>query len=87
MSPDAQKANLDLVMILVGGAGTISVGLLAWGLKVLISTVLQNTFAIKLLTQKIEGLLAGHEKLPKMEQDIHEAHRKIRELIPKGREV
>jgi len=81
------KASLDLVMVLLGGAGTISVGLLAWGLKSLISTVIQNTFAIKLLTEKINGLFLAEEKLLKLEHDVHEAHRKIREVQPKGREI
>ena len=74
-----------MVMILVGGGGTIAVGLLAWGLKSLIATVIQNTFAIKLLTERLEGVLLAQEKLLKLEQDVHEAHRKIREFQPQGR--
>lgn len=83
----SEAQSLSILPIILGGVGTIILGLIAWGLKALITTLLQNTFAIKLLTEKIEGLLAGQEKIPKLEQDIHEAHRKIRELVPKGREL
>lgn len=78
-------SNTDFIMVLVGGASTITLGLVAWGLKSLISTVIQNTFAIKLLTEKIGGLVDTVQKLPKLEQDIHEAHHKIRELQMKER--
>lgn len=82
------NSNIDFVMIIVGGAGTITLGLVAWGLKSLISTVIQNTFAIKLLTEKISGLLETVQKLPKLEHDVHEAHQKIRALqIPKERDL
>lgn len=81
------NSNIDFVMILVGGAGTITLGLVAWGLKSIISTVIQNTFAIKLLTEKISGLLETVHKLPKLEHDVHVAHEKIRSLQPKERDL
>lgn len=81
------NSNIDFVMVLVGGAGTVTLGLVAWGLKSLITTVIQNTFAIKLLTEKIGGLVEIVQKLPKLEHDVHEAHKKIRALEPKERSV
>jgi hypothetical protein len=59
-------------------------GLIAWGIKSLISTTFENTVQIKLLNQHIVDLLKIPGKVEKLEQDVRVAHDRIREVYKNG---
>lgn len=69
-----------------GLLGTALLGMLVWGLKILITTVFDNTVAIKLLNERISELVKYYAKTEKLEQDINIAHQRIRDL-QKGAQI
>ena len=77
----------SLIRIMWGMFGTFgvtSVGLLAWGIKKMISTLFQNTLAIQSLTLQIATLNASHAEINKLSRDMNIAHSRIRELQNQG---
>lgn len=63
-----------------GAIGTMLIGMLAWGVKVLITAVFDNTVAIKVLNEKIGELVKYYSRTEKLENDVTEAHNRIRQL-------
>lgn len=55
-------------------------GFLVWGIKILITTVFDNTIEIKLLNKHISELVKYYAKTEKLEKDVTEAHNRIRDL-------
>lgn len=79
--------NATLVTIIwsiIGGIATMLLGLVAWGLKVQITTTFENTVQIRLLNQHIESLLKLPSKVEKLEKDIFVAHKRIKEMYKPG---
>ena len=75
--------NATLTTIMWSGISAIAVSLLAmlvWGLKILITTMFENTVQIKLLSEKISELVKYYARTEKLESDVNEAHNRIREL-------
>lgn len=71
---------VTIIWSLTGAVGTVFLGLVAFGLKALITATFKNTMAINNLNQHIEQLLKIPAKLEKVQFDIDNAHAKIRSL-------
>lgn len=75
--------SATLVTIIWSGIGALAVallGMLVWGLKILITTMFDNTVQIKLLSEKISELVKYYSKTEKLEKDMTVAHQRIRDL-------
>jgi hypothetical protein len=55
-------------------------GLIAFGLKALITATIENTLQIKILNNNFETIKSLPVKVEKHEQDLKVAHDRIREL-------
>lgn len=71
---------LQIIWSILGAVGVCVLSLIGFGIKKLVTTTFQNTVAVKLLDTHIERLLKGYEKIQKIEEDVNEAHKKIRQI-------
>ncbi len=71
---------LTILWSILGSIGVMCLGLIAWGLKKLITTTFENTFAINGLNTKLEAFTKQIEMLPKLQRDVGAAHDKIRNI-------
>lgn len=72
--------KLEILWGIFGGIGTASLGLIAFGLKKMVSTTIENTIAIKILNEKMTTIVEKLDKIPKLEKDLSAAHDKLRNL-------
>lgn len=63
---------ITIVWGIVGAIGTMFLGLIAWGIKSLITATINNTTAIKVLTEKMNGIIEDNERNRKLKQDVDE---------------
>lgn len=71
---------LNIIWSILGAIGVAFLGLLVWGIKKLVVTTFENTFAISKLSDKLEKFTEQIELLPKLEKDVGAAHEKIRNI-------
>lgn len=71
---------VSIVWSILGATGIMILGLVSVGVQRLISTVFKNTLAIELLTSQLKDILNAKDKINKLEKDINEAHKKLRDL-------
>lgn len=71
---------VSIVWSILGATGIMILGLVSVGVQRLISTVFKNTLAIELLTSQLKDILNAKDKINKLEKDVNEAHKKLRDL-------
>lgn len=59
---------------LIGFLGTISTGLIVWGIKSLVGATLQNTKELAVLNSKLETLVEKTESISKIKEDLNHLH-------------
>lgn len=75
MSEFAEKVFL----LVIGASVTAFLGLIVWGLKALITAVIDNTKAVIKLSGRLEEIAKVTDLVPKLKTDIHAFHAKLRE--------
>lgn len=78
--PNNIEQALPIINIALGGAGTIFMALIIWGLQKGISAMYKVVVAVEILAGEVKGLKETVKGLPKLESDLDAAHEKIREL-------
>lgn len=68
----------QLILLALGCFGTIFGGLLLWGIKALISTVIKTAFEIEKLNSHIEKLTKTYEDVDQIKKDLNALGSKIR---------
>jgi hypothetical protein len=68
---------MQSAMVLLGAAGTFVLGLIAWGIKSLISAVIKNTNELHVLNSKIENIVTDTKSIPKMKEDLNALHSRV----------
>ncbi len=77
---DKQEFILQVVGLLLGGLGTILLGLIGWGLKTLIKTIWDALVELRLIKEQIKTLIEDTKAIPKMQQDLNALHGKVKKL-------
>ena len=75
---------IRIMWAMLGTFGVTFLGLLAWGIKKMITTLFENTLAIRGLTIQVTTLNQSHAELNKLSKDMNVAHGRIRELQRQG---
>lgn len=71
---------LHIIWSVFGAVGLAILSFIGWGIKKLVTTTFENTVAIKILDGHIERLVKGYARIDKLENDMNNAHIKIREI-------
>lgn len=79
-----QELIVQIAGIIIGGLGTIFLALFVWGLKALISSVLDATTELKVIKEQLKTLVEDTKAIPKMKEDINALHGKVRGLDTKN---
>ena len=79
-----QELIVQIAGIIIGGLGTIFLALFVWGLKALISSVLDATTELKVIKEQLKTLVEDTKAIPKMKEDINALHGKVRGLDNKN---
>jgi hypothetical protein len=69
---------ITIIWSIVGAVGTGVLGLIFFGIKKLVTTTIENTIAIQILSGHIEAIIKLSNKIEKLERDVNSAHDKIR---------
>lgn len=80
----SQDLIVQIAGIIIGGLGTIFLALFVWGLKALISSVLDATTELKVIKEQLKTLVEDTKAIPKMKEDINALHGKVRGLDNKN---
>ncbi len=75
---------LKVALLIVGALASFVGGLIVWGLKNLISTVFENTIALKVVSEKLNEVNKTIDKIPELERDLSKlgaSHRSLREKV------
>lgn len=80
----SQDLIVQIAGIIIGGLGTIFLALFVWGLKALISSVLDATTELKVIKEQLKTLVEDTKSIPKMKDDINALHGKVRGLDTKN---
>lgn len=75
-----QQFIIQVAGIIIGGLGTIFLALLVWGLKALITAILNNTTELAIIQNTLKILVEDAKAIPKMKEDINALHGKVRNI-------
>lgn len=75
-----QESTIKIMGMLLGSMGVLIGGLLLWGIKALISTLLKVNQEVAILNSKIGPISEETKSISKMKQDINAAHARISKL-------
>ena len=69
---------IQIAGLIIGGLGTIVLGLLTWGIKELIKTILSTKFELAVIKEQLKSLIEDNKSLPKIKEDLNALHSKVR---------
>ena len=69
---------IQIAGLIIGGLGTIVLGLLTWGIKKLIETILSTRLELAVIKEQLKSLIEDNKALPKMKEDLNALHSKVR---------
>jgi len=72
------ESIIQVAGLIIGGLGTIVLGLLTWGIKELIGTILSTKFELAIIKEQLKSLIEDNKALPKMKDDLNALHSKVR---------
>ena len=72
------ESIIQIAGLIIGGLGTIVLGLLTWGIKELIKTILSTKFELAVIKEQLKSLIEDNKALPKMKEDLNALHSKVR---------
>jgi hypothetical protein len=72
------ESIIQIAGLIIGGLGTIVLGLLTWGIKELIGTILSTKFELAIIKEQLKSLIEDNKSLPKMKEDLNALHSKVR---------
>lgn len=72
------ESILQIAGLIIGGLGTITLGLLTWGIKELIATILSTKFELAVIKEQLKSLIEDNKALPKIKEDLNALHSKVR---------
>lgn len=78
-----QESTIKIMGMILGSFGVAIGGLMLWGIKALISTLLKVNQEVAILNSKIGPILEETKGISKMKQDINAAHSRISKLEDK----
>jgi len=73
-----KESIIQIAGLIIGGLGTIVLGLLTWGIKELIGTILSTKFELAIIKEQLKSLIEDNKSLPKMKEDLNALHSKVR---------
>lgn len=69
---------IQIAGLIIGGLGTIVLGLLTWGIKKLIETILSTRLELAVIKEQLKSLIEDNKSLPKIKEDLNALHSKVR---------
>lgn len=72
------ESILQIAGLIIGGLGTIVLGLLTWGIKKLIETILSTRLELAIIKEQLKSLIEDNKSLPKIKDDLNYLHNKVR---------
>lgn len=80
----AEDLLIKIGIMVVGALTTFCLGLIAWGIKALITAILKNTTELAVLNSKIEVIIHETEDIPEIKKDLQVLHswkRKVQDKL------